>query len=184
MNAMTTPASIHERLRSPDAGVRRIAVIDLPYTDEEDDVAPLLTAALADTDAQVRLEAAKALEGFEETEVLAQLVPLLKDCSAEVRDAVAYTLAELKQPASAAPLLPYLVDSNCTLGGPNPVSAVVTSGATTNVSFAVTCLANPILRTTLVTTGPNAPTNYLVGVDSDYYYGGFGYSAPIRSMKP
>ncbi|RZJ06466.1 MAG: HEAT repeat domain-containing protein, partial [Rubrivivax sp.] len=84
-------ATIHDRLRNADAGVRRIAVIDLPYTDEEDDVAPLLVTALSDTDAAVRLEAAKALEGFEEPEVLAALVPLLKDPNAEVRDAIAYT---------------------------------------------------------------------------------------------
>ncbi|HEY8907121.1 MAG TPA: HEAT repeat domain-containing protein, partial [Rhodoferax sp.] len=76
--------SIHDRLRDPDAAVRRVAVIDLPYTDEEDDIAPLLTAALADTDALVRLEAAKALEGFEDMEVLLALVPLLKDSDAAV----------------------------------------------------------------------------------------------------
>jgi HEAT repeat protein len=105
-------ATIHERLRNPDAGVRRIAVIDLPYTDEEDDIAPLLVAALADTDATVRLEAAKALEGFEEPEVLAALAPLLKDEDTDVRAAVAYTLAELKDPASATALLPYLRDAD------------------------------------------------------------------------
>ncbi|HEU6455569.1 MAG TPA: HEAT repeat domain-containing protein, partial [Roseateles sp.] len=105
-------ATIHERLRNSDAGVRRIAVIDLPYTDEEDDIAPLLIAALADADAAVRLEAAKALEGFEEPEVLAALAPLLKDENEEVRAAAAYTLAELKDPASAPALLPYLRDDD------------------------------------------------------------------------
>ena len=110
--SVATPATIHDRLRSPDAGVRRIAVIDLPYTDEEDDVAPLLTAALRDPDAQVRLEAAKALEGFEEPEVLSELVPLLKDSDAAVREAVALTLGELKLPGSAATLLPYLADAD------------------------------------------------------------------------
>ena len=105
-------ATIHDRLRNADAGVRRIAVIDLPYTDEEDDVAPLLVAALSDTDATVRLEAAKALEGFEEFDVLTALVPLLKDSDAAVREAVAYTLAELKEATSAGPLLPYLSDTD------------------------------------------------------------------------
>src|SRR3954470_4591968 len=104
--------SIHERLRSDDPAVRRIAVIDLPYSEEEDDVAPLLIAALADPDAGVRLEAAKALEGFEEPEVLAALVPLLKDSDAEVRAAVGYTLAELKESASAPYLVPYLTDAD------------------------------------------------------------------------
>ena len=58
--------SIHQRLQDSDPGVRRVAVIDLPYTDEEDDIAPLLVAALSDPDAAVRAEAAHALEGVQQ----------------------------------------------------------------------------------------------------------------------
>src|SRR6185312_14222890 len=96
---MATPIS--ERLQSSDPGVRRIAVLDLPYSEEEDDIVPLLVAALADPDPCVRLEAAKAIEGYEEPAALAALVPLLKDPDPDVRRAAATTLAELKEPASA-----------------------------------------------------------------------------------
>lgn len=106
-------ASIHQRLGSADAAVRRIAVIDLPYSDEEDDVVPLLVTALSDADAGVRAEAAKALEGYEEPEVLDGLVPLLKDPDAAVREAAGQSLAELKDPVSATALLPYLADPDC-----------------------------------------------------------------------
>ena len=60
---------------------------------------------------------------------------------------------------------------NCTVAAPNPVSVTVSNGATTNVSFSVTCLANPILRVTVETTGSNAPAAFLVGVDPSYHYG-------------
>ena len=93
-------ATIHDRLQSSDAAVRRIAVIDLPYTEEEYDIIPLLIHALSDEDAGVRLEAAKAIEGYEEPEVLQALVPLLRDTDDEVRKAAARTLAELKHPDS------------------------------------------------------------------------------------
>jgi ferredoxin len=63
--------------------VRRVAVLDLPYCDEEDDVAPLLVTALADSDAGVRLEAAKALEGFEEPEVCIDCGVCIPECPVE-----------------------------------------------------------------------------------------------------
>src|ERR1700692_1587420 len=104
--------SIHDRLQSEDPACRRMAVIDLPYSEEEYDIAPLLISALADVDASVRLEAAKAIEGYEEPEVLEALTPLLKDVDQEVRKAAALTLAELKQTESAHYLLPYLSDDD------------------------------------------------------------------------
>ncbi len=55
----------HERLTDADATVRRLAVIDLPYSDE-DDIVSLLLPRLDDDDASVRTEAVRALEGFEE----------------------------------------------------------------------------------------------------------------------
>lgn len=51
------------RLRDPDATVRRIAVLDLGDLDGDAHV-PLLIGALEDSAAQVRLEAARALEAF------------------------------------------------------------------------------------------------------------------------
>jgi len=56
--------TLADRLVDTDATVRRLAVIDLPYSDE-DDIVPLLLPRLADADAQVRTEAIRALEGFE-----------------------------------------------------------------------------------------------------------------------
>ena len=70
--------------------------------------------------------------------------------------------------------------SNCTVASPNPVSVTVSAGVTSDVNFSVTCAAIPILRVTVATTGSNAPANYLVGVDPDYYYG-YTYTAAIPS---
>jgi hypothetical protein len=66
---------------------------------------------------------------------------------------------------------------NCTVGhanGGNPRSVSVASGTTTNVAFAVTCVATGTLRVTVATTGPNAPPDYTLGVDPDPD-GIFGY---------
>src|SRR5688500_4115796 len=68
------------RLADPDAEVRRIAVMELPYCDEEE-ILPLLLAALADDDAQVQAEAARALEGFEEPEAVGALLARLSSPS-------------------------------------------------------------------------------------------------------
>ncbi len=51
-------------LRDPDAGVRRIAVLDLVEAADEEAVVPLLVEALRDADATVRAEAARGLEGI------------------------------------------------------------------------------------------------------------------------
>jgi hypothetical protein len=72
------------------------------------------------------------------------------------------------------------VGSNCTVTSANPLSVMITSGATTNVNFSVTCVANPVLRVTVTTTGTGIPANFVVGVDYDYYYG-YVYSTAIPS---
>jgi len=95
------------RLSHADPAVRRLAVLDLPDSDE-DDIAALLVTALADPDAGVRAEAAKALEGYEEDETVAPLARLLADQDASVRAAAGDTLAELKTTAAGRHLLPYL----------------------------------------------------------------------------
>ena len=48
------------------------------------------------------------------------------------------------------------------------------------MNFSVTCVANPVLRVTVTTTGTGIPANYWVGVDYDYYYG-YVYAASIPS---
>jgi hypothetical protein len=72
------------------------------------------------------------------------------------------------------------IEANCSVAAPNPVSVTVTANATVNVSFAVTCVAKATLRVTATTIGANAPANFLVGVDPDYYYG-YQITAPIPS---
>jgi len=66
--------TLYERLQSDDPGVRRVAVLDLPYSDEEDDIVPLLVVALSDPDACVRLEAAKA-SGRYKSPIVTQIEP-------------------------------------------------------------------------------------------------------------
>jgi HEAT repeat protein len=69
MMPATHPVSIHSRLASTDPEVRRIAVMDLLDSDE-DDVDKYLLDALKDADAKVRAEAARLLEGDETHEVV------------------------------------------------------------------------------------------------------------------
>jgi HEAT repeat protein len=89
------PGDFMSRLTHADAEVRRIAVMELPYSDDVDDIVPLLLNALKDPDAMVRADAAKAAEGFEQPEIVAALLPLLRDTQEETRRAAAETLAEL-----------------------------------------------------------------------------------------
>lgn len=96
MLTATNPPSIHGRLASPDPEVRRIAVMNLLDSDA-DDIEMLLLAALKDADANVRVEAARLLEGYETREVVAGLVDVLDDDDAEVREAAAISLSELKE---------------------------------------------------------------------------------------
>ena len=98
---------VAERLADADAAVRRLAVMDLPYGDE-DDIVPLLLPMLADADAGVRTEAVRALEGLEEPEVVRALAQCLLDADAGVRKAAGEVLGELKLAPSADAMLPML----------------------------------------------------------------------------
>ncbi|HEX7638485.1 MAG TPA: HEAT repeat domain-containing protein, partial [Burkholderiaceae bacterium] len=68
--------TMDQRLADPDAAVRRLAVMDLPYSDEAE-IAPLLLPRLRDDDPGVRAEAVKALEGDESPAVVAALAARL-----------------------------------------------------------------------------------------------------------
>lgn len=95
------------RLQSGDSGIRRLALLEL--TDfAGDEHTPLFIAALGDTDADVRLEAARALEALECPQSAHALALALNDSDDSVRDAAAQALSELKLPASAIPLLALL----------------------------------------------------------------------------
>ena len=70
------------------------------------------------------------------------------------------------------------VAPNCTVTFPNHVMVTVTSGATINLAFSVTCVANGTLRVTVATTGPDAPATYTVDVDPTHP------SRPIARIVP
>ncbi len=85
------------------------------------------------------------------------------------------------EPGDYTVSLPYL-PSNCVATNPTEVPVTVPAATTIDVAFTVSCAPWPILRVTVVTTGPNAPANYLVGVDFDgWYYYGYSYQATIPS---
>jgi hypothetical protein len=68
------------------------------------------------------------------------------------------------------------VPLNCTLqgNGGNP-RWTVEAGTTTSLTFSVTCEPPATLRVTALTTGPNAPATYTIGVDSTNYGSSWGY---------
>jgi HEAT repeat protein len=105
---MITNLSLQDRLLNADPSVRRLAVMELPYGDEDDFIALAMTC-LKDVAAEVRMEAVRALEGQEDLAVVEALAPMLLDADPQVRGAASEVLAELKEPSSAPPLLP-LVD--------------------------------------------------------------------------
>src|SRR5690606_36315963 len=107
MLPLPSTESAHElalRLVHADAEVRRVAVMELPYSDE-DDILPLLLRAIRDADGAVRAAAAGAMEGFEEHEAVSALLGRLSDTHEDARRAAADTLAELKDDGNGALLL-------------------------------------------------------------------------------
>ncbi len=105
------PPALRDRLRSDDAGIRRVALIAL--ADEEDEAGlPWLIDALSDPAFEVRTEAAQRLAGWETQPVVEALGRALHDDASTVREAAALSLAELKDPATAPWLLPLSVSSH------------------------------------------------------------------------
>ena len=102
--------ALRERLRDPDATVRRIALLDL--ADQEDErLLPWLLHLLRDDSAPVRAEAARRLAAWERADGVQALVSALGDDDAEVAEAAAGSLAELKDPTSGIWVLPALASS-------------------------------------------------------------------------
>jgi HEAT repeat protein len=90
-------------LRSPDADVRRKALIRLPYFDVKGETVPALMAGLKDQDPHAREEAAHSL-GMLSNKVLSALPALraaLKDSEARVRRAVALAIEDIEGAADA-----------------------------------------------------------------------------------
>ena len=95
---------IAARCADEDAGVRRVAVLELAEVTDERAV-PLLVQGLRDADPTVREAAAKALDEHTGAGVVGALVDALEDPVAAVRLSAAETLAEKKDAASAALLI-------------------------------------------------------------------------------
>jgi HEAT repeat protein len=99
-------AALSSRLRSPDAGVRRVALLEFADA-PEDGLVPTVVALLRDDpDSELRAEAARALAGCDAPEAVEGLALALTDEPA-VRTAAAASLSELKNAASGARLLQY-----------------------------------------------------------------------------
>ncbi|MGO9133379.1 MAG: HEAT repeat domain-containing protein [Methylovirgula sp.] len=128
--------AIAERLRSPDAGVRRVAVMDLVDC-EDPGAAELLVAALKDSDPAVRREAAKILDEFDADGIAGALVEALTAEDEQVRNAAARALADLKDPGAVPALL-------AALSGDDPF--VLTGILRALKSFRVAEAEEPALR--------------------------------------
>lgn len=77
------------RLADADAGVRRIALIELADLEDPDGLPWLTDALLVDPHVEVRAEAARLLEAWEEPEVVQALCAALADVAEPVRLAAA-----------------------------------------------------------------------------------------------
>src|SRR3954468_2245175 len=95
---------IAARCTDDDAGVRRVAMLELAEVTDEGAV-PLLVKGLGDADPAVREAAAKALDEHSGEGIVSALVNALEDPVAAVRVAAAETLAEKKDPESVALLI-------------------------------------------------------------------------------
>lgn len=71
-----------------------------------------------------------------------------------------------------------LVPQNCTVTSPNDLSVTASAGATTDIAFGVTCVANGTARVTVATTGPDAPSAFSVHVGPVSSGSGFAVSVP------
>lgn len=100
------PADLAQRLQSDDAGIRRIAVMELADHEEEAWL-PALIHALGDMDADVRQEAAQRVAGWDVDSVVHALAGALLDEAEPVRLAAAQSLSELKDPQAGQALLPW-----------------------------------------------------------------------------
>lgn len=111
---------IETRLHDADAGVRRLALIELADDGNPDDLGPLTEALAADAAAEVRAQAATLLAGWGGAAVVDALGAALLDPEAAVREAAAEALAELKDPVDGERLLPGLERALGPLAGPTP----------------------------------------------------------------
>src|SRR5262245_24385381 len=96
------------RLTDDDAGVRPIALIELADLEAPDGLPWLTDALVVDPAPEVRAEAARLLEAWEEPEVVQALCAALADSAEPVRLAAAQSLSELKSLEAGQLILPWL----------------------------------------------------------------------------
>lgn len=89
-------AQLLPRLASPDAAVRRIALLALSDLEDETVLPPIVATLRDDAAPEVRAEAAHVLGAWERDDVVEALCFALLDADAAVRDAAALSLSQLK----------------------------------------------------------------------------------------
>jgi HEAT repeat protein len=95
------------RLTDEDPGVRRIALIELADLEEPDGLLWLVDRLARDPTEDVRAEAARLLEAWEDEPVVAALCQALTDPSPAVQGAAAQSLSLLKSEAAGRVILPW-----------------------------------------------------------------------------
>ncbi|MDO7899183.1 HEAT repeat domain-containing protein [Pseudomonas citrulli] len=99
--------ALQPRLEDEDPGVRRIALIELADLEEPEGLRWLVDRLAHDDSAEVRAEAARLLEAWEDAPVVAALCQALTDPSPTVQDAAAQSLSLLKSEAAGRVILPW-----------------------------------------------------------------------------
>jgi len=98
---------LQPRLQHEDAGVRRIALIELADLEDPDALPWLIQALEADPEGDVRAEAARLLEAWEEPQVVSALCKALLDWDHKVRVVAAQSLSLLKTEEAGQVILPW-----------------------------------------------------------------------------
>lgn len=103
---MTFAQDQDPRLASADAGVRRIAILDIADAEDDDDLPVLTTALLADPAAEVRAEAARVLGGWGHAWAVDALAQALLDAEGAVRTSAAAASRSSRTPRRAIACCP------------------------------------------------------------------------------
>jgi HEAT repeat protein len=99
--------ALQSRLTDDDPGVRRIALIELADLEEPNGLQWLIDRLVEDPSADVRAEAARLLEAWEDAPVVEALCQALTDSSPAVQAAAAQSLSLLKSEAAGRVILPW-----------------------------------------------------------------------------